>query len=257
MPHQTAAGCGAPARRMHVLTAPITLPVFTGMVAATAAGVAMTGAVITTGHTPHGALDMAVHGLTLLAMVAIQVRAVWRVRDEPAFRYAALTTASTLAAITLILVSFSIGAVSTWVFWSLAVNQHAQNAVMAGAAAAALGSVVISAVRRALGRGEARLGRRRFEMKGLMMVYVTAVHLVGGSGHQHIEEFWWLDPGDGKTGKTSRGGMVDYIRNKNGVVKVGGPDGPVAVHVVDGHPPLLRTVADNQWSDNLLALPKY
>lgn len=89
------------------------------------------------------------------------------------------------------------------------------------------------------------------------MVYVTAIHLVGGSGHEHIAEFWWLDPQDGKTGKTSRAGMVDYIGNKNGVVKVGGADGPVSVFVVEAQPPYLRTGANKQWTDNLLALPKY
>jgi hypothetical protein len=89
------------------------------------------------------------------------------------------------------------------------------------------------------------------------MVYVTAIHLLGGSGHEHIDEYWWLDPADGKTGKTNRAGMIDYIKHKNGVVKVGGLDGPVSVSVVDGYSPYLRTHANRQWTDNLLALPRY
>ena len=89
------------------------------------------------------------------------------------------------------------------------------------------------------------------------MVYITAVRLQGGSAHQHIAEHWWLDPSDGKTGKANTAGMVEYLNKNPGSVKVGSPNGPVHVFVVNADPPYLRTAADAQWTDNLLALPQY
>jgi hypothetical protein len=88
--------------------------------------------------------------------------------------------------------------------------------------------------------------------------YVIAIHLFGGSRHEHIAEHWWLDPGDAKTGQTGTAGMVEYIEKRNGSAKVGSSQGPVEVRVV--HPqqgaPYLRTVANKTWTDNLLSLPK-
>lgn len=89
------------------------------------------------------------------------------------------------------------------------------------------------------------------------MIFITAIHLNGGTGHQHVAEHWWLNPADGKTGKTSTAGMVTYLQDKSGDVKVGGASGAVAVFVVKATPPYLRTAADKQWTDNLLALPRY
>ena len=38
---------------------------------------------------------------------------------------------------------------------------------------------------------------------------------------------------------------------------VAGEAGPVEVRVVKGNPPYLQTVADNIYTDNLLALPRF
>ena len=89
------------------------------------------------------------------------------------------------------------------------------------------------------------------------MLYITAVHMAGGTGHQHIAEHWWLNAADGKTGKTDTAGMVKFVNDNPGSVKVGSANGPVSVFVVDANPPYLRTGADKQWTDNLLALPRY
>lgn len=91
------------------------------------------------------------------------------------------------------------------------------------------------------------------------MVYITAIHLSGGTRSQHISDVRWLDPADGKTGESSRAGMVSYIDEKNGTVRVGSPAGPIEVETV--HPSdgaaYIRTVANRQETDNLLSLAQY
>ena len=59
------------------------------------------------------------------------------------------------------------------------------------------------------------------------------------------------------TGETSRAGMVDWIRNKNGQAFVADGTRSVWVGVVDANPPYIRTHADGAWTDNLLALPTF
>jgi Protein of unknown function (DUF3892) len=91
------------------------------------------------------------------------------------------------------------------------------------------------------------------------MVYVTARHMVGGEGHEHIAEVRWRDPADGNTGASTRQVMVDWIENKGGDARVSDGTRDVQVGVV--HPqygvPYLRTHADGVPTDNLLALPRY
>ncbi len=89
------------------------------------------------------------------------------------------------------------------------------------------------------------------------MVYVTAIHLVGGREHEHIAEVKWRNPSTAATGQSSRATMVDWIANKNG-------DGPVetalaGVNVAGWkvNPKYIRTHADGRWTENLLALPQY
>lgn len=89
------------------------------------------------------------------------------------------------------------------------------------------------------------------------MVYVTAIHQEGGSGHEHIASVKWRDPADGNTGESSKATMVDWIKNKKGDARVTDGTTTVKVGVVDASPPYIRTYADGEWTDNLLALPKY
>ena len=46
------------------------------------------------------------------------------------------------------------------------------------------------------------------------MVYVTAVHMVGGVQHEHTASVRWRDPANGNTGESTREVMVDWIENK-------------------------------------------
>lgn len=89
------------------------------------------------------------------------------------------------------------------------------------------------------------------------MVYITAIHLVGGQGHEHIASVRWRNPADQQTGQNSRAEMVDWIDNKNGDARVTDGRTEVRVGVIHAQPPYLRTHADGKWTDNLLALPRY
>ncbi len=92
-----------------------------------------------------------------------------------------------------------------------------------------------------------------------MMVYITAIHVAGGSQSEHIDAVRWLNPADGKTGQSTRADMVDWIDNKNGVAEVGSATGPVAVQTVHpaGRPAYIRTVANGRETDNLRQLARY
>ena len=89
------------------------------------------------------------------------------------------------------------------------------------------------------------------------MIYITAIHMVGGSGHEHIAEVRWIDPATNQTKQTSRASMVDFIRKNPGITKVTDGRNTVDVGVWDANPPYLRTYADKNWTDNLLSLPRY
>jgi hypothetical protein len=91
-----------------------------------------------------------------------------------------------------------------------------------------------------------------------MAIYITARHMVGGSGHQHIASVRWRQTDDAsKTGENTRDQMVDWIKNKGGVAYVTDGTNTVAVGVRDANPPYLQTYADKVWTDNLLALSTY
>ncbi|GAO01972.1 DUF3892 domain-containing protein [Anaeromyxobacter sp. PSR-1] len=88
------------------------------------------------------------------------------------------------------------------------------------------------------------------------MVYVIAVHMEGGTQHEHIASVRWRDPADGKSDVATRATMVDWIK-KGGDARVNDGRNEVQVGVVDGNPPYLRTFADGKPTDNLLALPRF
>lgn len=90
------------------------------------------------------------------------------------------------------------------------------------------------------------------------MVYITAVHMSGGTRHEHIASVRWMNPTDRRTGQSTRSEMADWIRNRKGDARVRDRVGhDVRVGVVKAAPPYIRTYADRVWTDNLLALPRY
>ncbi|WP_437644672.1 DUF3892 domain-containing protein [Sorangium sp. So ce362] len=90
-----------------------------------------------------------------------------------------------------------------------------------------------------------------------MVVYITGIHMSGGTSHEHIAEFEWLNKANNDTGKTTTEDMVDWIKNKKGEAKVTDGKSTVSVVVVDKPHPHLRTHADGKWTNNLLSLPRY
>ncbi len=89
------------------------------------------------------------------------------------------------------------------------------------------------------------------------MIYISEIHMTGGSHHQHISDVRWRNPKGGKCGESTRATMVDWIENKAGKAYVRHGDRDVRVGVVKASTPYLRTYADKDWTNNLLALPKY
>lgn len=91
------------------------------------------------------------------------------------------------------------------------------------------------------------------------MVYIYAVHMNSSGGrHQHIASMRWRNPDSGKSGQSTQAEMVAFVRKPSTAAYVCGGDGHMArVGVVEETPPYVRTHADGDWSDNLLALPRY
>jgi hypothetical protein len=94
-------------------------------------------------------------------------------------------------------------------------------------------------------------------MRRLTMVDITARHMEGGTGHEHVARVRWRNPSGGGIGENSRAEMVDWIRNKGGQAYVEKGGLRVVVGVVNASPPYLRTHADGVWTDNLLALSTF
>jgi hypothetical protein len=88
------------------------------------------------------------------------------------------------------------------------------------------------------------------------MVFVTAVHLTGGTGHEHIAGVRWLDCSNSTSRSMSTAQAVGWLHNGN-QLWVADQDTPAEVKVVSANPPHLRTVANGQYTDNLLNLPRY
>jgi hypothetical protein len=91
-----------------------------------------------------------------------------------------------------------------------------------------------------------------------MAVYLAAIHMSGGSSHEHIANFIWMNELTYKSGASTVAGMVSFIEG-GGTVMVSNGVEKVHVGVVrsEGKEPYLRSFADKAWTDNILELPKY
>lgn len=87
-------------------------------------------------------------------------------------------------------------------------------------------------------------------------IYITHIHLVGGTGHEHIGSVKWQDTA-GKTGTSQTADAVKWLQQTGNFARVADGIGSVAVGVVEARTPYLRTYADARWTDNLLALPRF
>lgn len=89
-----------------------------------------------------------------------------------------------------------------------------------------------------------------------MTVYVTAISPSTARQHEHIQEIRWLDSANSTSKTMSTRNTIEWL-SKGNKMYVAGETGPAEVRVVNANPPYLRTVADNSYTDNLLALPRY
>lgn len=87
------------------------------------------------------------------------------------------------------------------------------------------------------------------------MVYITAISPNDARQHEHITEVRWLDSGNSTSNTMTTAQAVDWLAKGNKLY-VADLKGPVEVRVVQGSPPYIRTLADNRYTDNLLALPR-
>lgn len=93
-----------------------------------------------------------------------------------------------------------------------------------------------------------------------MAVTITHIHLEGTpEDHQHITSYRWINSSSQATGTTDKPSFVDWIDNKKGTAYVGTGPSQVGVGVIhpDNGNPYLRTYADGEWNNNLLALPRF
>ncbi|MEY9967605.1 hypothetical protein ABIA33_005678 [Streptacidiphilus sp. MAP12-16] len=91
-----------------------------------------------------------------------------------------------------------------------------------------------------------------------MMIYITAVHLVGGTKHEHIARVRWQNSNGGNATEITTADMVAWLKGGGDhVAHVRNGASSVPVGVVNALPPYLRTYSDGVWTDNLLALPRF
>lgn len=87
-------------------------------------------------------------------------------------------------------------------------------------------------------------------------VYITARHMEGGDEHQHISAVKWINRDSSQSGASNTAQMVEWIE-RGGDARVDKGPSFVKVGVVKASTPYIRTFADGEWSDDLLALPTY
>lgn len=89
------------------------------------------------------------------------------------------------------------------------------------------------------------------------MVQITAIHMVGEDHHEHIANLKWVNPANGKTGESTRAEMVSFVRSNPNQAYVEAAPHRAYLRVREANPPYVQTYADNAWTNNLLALPRY
>jgi hypothetical protein len=91
-----------------------------------------------------------------------------------------------------------------------------------------------------------------------MAVYIAAVHMAGGTQHEHISDLIWMNQSTYKSGKSTKAEMVKFIDDGNAAkVSDGTTHATIGVVRETGKAPYLRTFADKKWTDNLLAVQRY
>jgi hypothetical protein len=99
-----------------------------------------------------------------------------------------------------------------------------------------------------------------FLQKDRIMIKIKAVQLIGGEGHEHISTLCWINEATGESGVATRQQMVTFV-GRNPACTVYTRDGhnnKACVVVRDnGRIKYVQTLADNVYTNNLLALPRF
>jgi hypothetical protein len=95
-----------------------------------------------------------------------------------------------------------------------------------------------------------------------MSIRITCINKSGGDHydpHHAISDLGWIEDGTGKTSKSSRLTIYDWIKNQKGYAYVQDPRGnktTVGTRENEHGTKYVQTYADRVWTDNLLALPE-
>jgi hypothetical protein len=92
------------------------------------------------------------------------------------------------------------------------------------------------------------------------MIEIRAIRLSGESGHEHISSLQWRNTQTGATGQSTRQAIVEWLEESKAnqaVVANSGTWVYVGVRRPPQGPPYLSTYADGNWTNNLLALPRF
>ena len=93
------------------------------------------------------------------------------------------------------------------------------------------------------------------------MIEITAIRLDGTAArHEHISSLQWRNTQSGATGQSTRQAIVDWLEESKANQAVVAKNGTwvyVGVRRPGNGPQYLSTHADGNWTDNLLALPRF
>jgi hypothetical protein len=91
-----------------------------------------------------------------------------------------------------------------------------------------------------------------------VILYITAVQMSGSTSHERISSVRWLNCSDGTSNVVPTAGMIEWLEKEGNSARVAGEEKPVAVGVwVTASGKYLRTFANEEWTDNLLSLPRF
>jgi hypothetical protein len=91
-----------------------------------------------------------------------------------------------------------------------------------------------------------------------VVLYITAIVMRRGAGHEHIAAVLWETSGAHSIGESPLSAIVVFIQRDGGDVRVRDRVGSdLRVGVVDGPTPHIRAFTDDGWTDHLRALPRY
>lgn len=95
-----------------------------------------------------------------------------------------------------------------------------------------------------------------------MPIRITCINKSGGyhqDPHHAISNLGWIEDGTGKTDKSTRLQIYNWLKNDNGIAYVQDWRGNKAYLYPRENAygtQFVQTYADNVWTDNLLALPE-